>query len=154
MKNIISKKMSTIGLSGIRKMNEKALAMERAGQTVIHFEIGRPDFDTPEYIKKAAYESLERGEVFYTSNLGDMGLREQIAKKLHYQNNIPCRILCCIRNHRRNSSRPKVMKPPQPRWRTPAKLALQSQIAHLHVSCHSSFLWTLTLGVLMICGSF
>ncbi len=41
MKNIISKKMSTIGLSGIRKMNEKALAMERAGQTVIHFEIGR-----------------------------------------------------------------------------------------------------------------
>ncbi len=91
MKNIISKKMSTIGLSGIRKMNEKALAMERAGQTVIHFEIGRPDFDTPEYIKKAAYESLERGEVFYTSNLGDMGLREQIAKKLHYQNNIPCK---------------------------------------------------------------
>lgn len=91
MKNIISKKMSTIGLSGIRKMNEKALAMERAGQTVIHFEIGRPDFDTPEYIKKAAYESLERGEVFYTSNLGDMGLREQIAKKLYYQNNIPCK---------------------------------------------------------------
>ena len=91
MKNIISKKMSTIGLSGIRKMNEKALAMERAGQTVIHFEIGRPDFDTPEYIKKAAYESLERGEVFYTSNLGDMGLREQIAKKLNYQNNIPCK---------------------------------------------------------------
>ena len=91
MKNIISKKMSTIGLSGIRRMNEKALAMERAGQTVIHFEIGRPDFDTPEYIKKAAYESLERGEVFYTSNLGDMGLREQIAKKLNYQNNIPCK---------------------------------------------------------------
>ena len=91
MKNIISKKMSTIGLSGIRKMNEKALAMERAGKTVIHFEIGRPDFDTPEYIKKAAYESLERGEVFYTSNLGDMGLREQIAKKLNYQNNIPCK---------------------------------------------------------------
>ena len=89
MRNIISKKMSTIGLSGIRKMNEKALAMERAGKNVIHFEIGRPDFDTPEYIKKAAYESLERGEVFYTSNLGDMGLREAIAKKLNYQNGIP-----------------------------------------------------------------
>lgn len=89
MKNFVSSKMSTIGLSGIRKVNEKALAMERQGLNVIHFEIGRPDFDTPEYIKTAAKESLDRGEVFYTSNLGDMGLREQIAKKLNDQNHIP-----------------------------------------------------------------
>ena len=89
MRNFISDKMSTIGLSGIRKVNEKALAMERAGKKVIHFEIGRPDFDTPEYIKKAAVSSLNRGEVFYTSNLGDMGLREAIAEKLNKQNHIP-----------------------------------------------------------------
>lgn len=89
MRQFVSEKMNTIGLSGIRKVNEKALAMEREGKTVIHFEIGRPDFDTPEYIKKAAKESLDRGEVFYTSNLGDMGLREQIAKKLNDQNHIP-----------------------------------------------------------------
>ena len=89
MRNFISEKMSTIGLSGIRKVNEKALAMERAGKKVIHFEIGRPDFDTPEYIKKAAVASLDRGEVFYTSNLGDMGLREAIAEKLNKQNHIP-----------------------------------------------------------------
>ena len=63
--------------------------MEREGKNVIHFEIGRPDFDTPAYIKEAAKESLDRGEVFYTSNLGDMGLREQIAKKLNDQNHIP-----------------------------------------------------------------
>ena len=91
MKTFISEKMSTIGLSGIRKVNEKALAMERAGKKVIHFEIGRPDFDTPDYIKKAAKESLDRGEVFYTSNLGDMGLREAIAWKLETQNHIPCK---------------------------------------------------------------
>ena len=89
MRDFISSKMSTIGLSGIRKVNEKALAMEREGKTVIHFEIGRPDFDTPEYIKKAAKESLDRGEVFYTSNLGDMGLRKQIAEKLNKENHIP-----------------------------------------------------------------
>ena len=91
MKNFISEKMSVIGLSGIRKMNEKALAMEREGKKVIHFEIGRPDFDTPAYIKEEAKASLDRGEVFYTSNLGDMGLREQIAKKLNEQNSIPCK---------------------------------------------------------------
>ena len=89
MRDFISSKMSMIGLSGIRKVNEKALAMEREGKTVIHFEIGRPDFDTPEYIKKAAKESLDRGEVFYTSNLGDMGLRKQIAEKLNKENHIP-----------------------------------------------------------------
>ena len=46
--------------SGIRKVNEKALAMERAGETVIHFELGRPDFDTPEYIKNACIEDIKK----------------------------------------------------------------------------------------------
>ena len=49
--------------SGIRKVNEKALAMERAGETVIHFELGRPDFDTPEYIKNACIEDIKKGDV-------------------------------------------------------------------------------------------
>ena len=51
-------RMDRMAPSGIRKVNEKALAIERKGGSVIHFEIGRPDFDTPEYIKKAAIESL------------------------------------------------------------------------------------------------
>ena len=64
--------MDRMAPSGIRKVNEKALEMERAGKTVIHFEIGRPDFDTPDYIKKAAIESIQAGNVFYTSNFGTM----------------------------------------------------------------------------------
>ena len=74
--------------SGIRKVNEKALAMERAGENVIHFELGRPDFDTPEYIKEACIEDIRKGDVFYTSNFGTMELRETIAWKLKTQNNI------------------------------------------------------------------
>lgn len=70
MKNRIASRMDKLLPSGIRKVNEKALAMEREGKNVIHFEIGRPDFDTPDYIKKAAEDSLKRGEVFYTSNYG------------------------------------------------------------------------------------
>ena len=53
MKNFIAARMNELEPSGIRKVNEKALAMERAGETVIHFELGRPDFDTPAYIKDA-----------------------------------------------------------------------------------------------------
>ena len=84
----IADRMKGLVPSGIRKVNEKALAMERAGETVIHFEIGRPDFDTPEYIKEACAESLKKGEVFYTSNFGDMKLREQVAEYLEKQNHI------------------------------------------------------------------
>ena len=79
----IAARMDQLVPSGIRKVNEKALEMERAGETVYHFEIGRPDFDTPEYIKRACIESLENGEVFYTSNFGMMELRQTIADYLN-----------------------------------------------------------------------
>lgn len=69
-------------------MNEKALAMERAGEPILHFELGRPDFDTPEYIKKACIDSVNAGDVFYTSNYGTNELREAIAEKLRTQNGI------------------------------------------------------------------
>lgn len=85
--------------SGIRKVNEKAMALERAGEDIIHFEIGRPDFDTPESIKAAAVTSLAAGDVFYTSNYGKDSLREEIARKLLRENNVsyePAEILVTI----------------------------------------------------------
>lgn len=99
MNKKIAARMDMLAPSGIRKVNEKALAMERAGEKVIHFEIGRPDFDTPEYIKKACEKSLESGDVFYTSNFGSMELRTAIAEKLRKQNNIdykPTEILVTV----------------------------------------------------------
>ena len=88
MKNLIAERMDRLTPSGIRKVNEKALAMEREGKKIIHFEIGRPDFDTPEYIKKACIDSIQAGDVFYTSNFGTNELREAIAWKLRTQNGI------------------------------------------------------------------
>ena len=82
MRNFFAERMNNLLPSGIRKVNEKALEMERNGEKVIHFEIGRPDFDTPDYIKKEGINSIKRGEVFYTSNFGDMELRKEIAKSL------------------------------------------------------------------------
>jgi aspartate/methionine/tyrosine aminotransferase len=64
---------------------ERAQAMERAGASVIHLEIGEPDVDTPEVIKQAAYEAMQRGETQYTSSLGLLELREAICD--HYQAN-------------------------------------------------------------------
>ena len=84
----IAARMNRMAPSGIRKVNEKALAMERAGERVLHFEIGRPDFDTPEYIKRAAEQALADGKVHYTSNFGLMELRQAIADKLKRENNV------------------------------------------------------------------
>ena len=83
-----SKRMEALPFSGIRVMMERANRMQKEGQDVIHMEIGRPDFDTPEVIKKAAYDSLEKGHVFYTSNYGTPELRAAIAEKLTKENNV------------------------------------------------------------------
>ena len=84
----IASRMNRMAPSGIRKVNEKALAMERAGERVLHFELGPPDFDTPEYIKMAAYQALAEGKVHYTSNFGLMELRQAIVDKLKRENNV------------------------------------------------------------------
>ncbi len=57
---------------------ERAQEMERAGESVIHLEVGEPDFDTPEAIKNAAIEAIKRGETHYTHSLGTQLLREAI----------------------------------------------------------------------------
>ena len=74
-----AKRMECLPFSGIRAVMEKATKMQQAGEKVIHMEIGRPDFDTPQKIKDAAYKSLENGNVFYTSNYGTPAIRKAIA---------------------------------------------------------------------------
>lgn len=81
-------KMKKIGFSKIRRFKTMAEEMEAKGENVVHFEIGQPDFVTPQYIRNAACESLKRGSTSYTSNYGKLALREAIAEKLKKENNI------------------------------------------------------------------
>ncbi|MCK8600893.1 pyridoxal phosphate-dependent aminotransferase [Desulfoferrobacter suflitae] len=57
---------------------ERAQKMECAGESIIHLEIGEPDFETPEAIKSAAIDALHRGETRYTHSLGNAKLREAV----------------------------------------------------------------------------
>lgn len=84
MKNVpvIASRVAQIPFAGIRKVFEKANKLEAHGQKVIHFEIGRPDFDTPEHIKAAAKRALDKGFVHYTPNSGIPLLREALAMRL------------------------------------------------------------------------
>jgi aminotransferase len=75
-------KMARIRQSGIRRVAEKAWKMEAAGEKVIHFEIGRTDFDTPAPIKEAAIRAMNEGFVHYTGSMGVPSLRQAIAADL------------------------------------------------------------------------
>jgi len=58
----------------------KAKELERQGKSVIHLEIGEPDFDTPEHIRDAAKQALDDGFTHYGASAGQMELREAIAR--------------------------------------------------------------------------
>ena len=60
-----------------------ARALEASGRTVIHMEIGEPDFPTPEPVLAFARDAVAHGGIFYTSALGIPELREAIAQ--HYR---------------------------------------------------------------------
>lgn len=74
--------------STIRKIFERARAMEQEGRDIARMEIGRPDFDTPTHIKDALKEALDRGEVHYAPNQGIAPLREAISRKLRADNGL------------------------------------------------------------------
>lgn len=58
-----------------------AKAMKAEGRDVCGFGSGEPDFDTPEFIKKACIEAIEAGKTKYTPAPGIPELRKEIAAK-------------------------------------------------------------------------
>lgn len=77
-----SKRTTEIPFAGIRKVLEKAVRLEQERIKVINFGIGRPNFDTPSHIKKAAAKALDEGAVHYTHNAGIPELRNALSKKI------------------------------------------------------------------------
>lgn len=56
-------RLSDVRPSAIRAIFDRAVQIEKAGNAVIHFEIGRPDFDAPEVIEDATAKALADGLV-------------------------------------------------------------------------------------------
>nr|APO28378.1 DapC_direct: LL-diaminopimelate [uncultured bacterium] len=77
MRNPLSKKVTSIQPSGIRKFFDIVSEMD----DVISLGVGEPDFDTPWHIRDEGIYTLEKGRTFYTSNSGLKELREEIT---HY----------------------------------------------------------------------
>jgi aspartate aminotransferase len=50
--------------------------LEKQGQDILHFELGDPDFETPEHIVEAAYAALKKGETHYAPSAGLADLKQ------------------------------------------------------------------------------
>jgi aspartate aminotransferase len=75
-----AKRMSEIPPSGTLKVLGLAKKLEREGKDIVHLEVGEPDFDTPDHIKKAAEKALAEGMTKYVPSAGIPELREAIAE--------------------------------------------------------------------------
>ena len=58
----------------------RARALEEAGRSIIHLEIGEPDFDTVSPIRDAGAQAILRGDTHYTPALGLPALRNAISR--------------------------------------------------------------------------
>jgi len=74
--------MNVFKPSGTIAMAEKARELAKSGRKIYNLDVGEPDFDTPEHIKRAAIEALMEGFTHYTSSLGIIDLRRAIAEHL------------------------------------------------------------------------
>ncbi|MFH0846443.1 MAG: pyridoxal phosphate-dependent aminotransferase [Chloroflexota bacterium] len=85
----LSEKMSRLGSESAFKVLAQAQALEAKGKSVVHLEIGEPDFDTPKHISEAAGEGLRRGMTHYVNAQGIIPLREAIAREMSRTRGVP-----------------------------------------------------------------
>lgn len=86
MKKRIASRMTTIAPSLTLAISAKAKAMKAAGEDVVSFGVGEPDFNTPMPIIDAAKAALDNGCTKYTPSSGLLPLRQAICKKFEKDN--------------------------------------------------------------------
>ena len=84
----LSKKMSNISPSGTVVLAQKARQLKAQGKDIIELGEGEPDFNTPEFIIRYAYQSAQNGATKYTSVSGTPELKNKIAQKFRKENKI------------------------------------------------------------------
>src|SRR5665213_3737765 len=77
---LLARRMSRLGTETAFEVLSKAKALERQGRSIIHLEIGEPDFETPGNIVEAAVDALRTGWTHYGPSAGLPDLRETIAQ--------------------------------------------------------------------------
>ena len=79
----LARRMERIQPFYVMDLLARARELEARGRSIVHMEIGEPDFATPEPIVRAGHEALTAGKTHYTPALGLAELRRAIAE--HYR---------------------------------------------------------------------
>ena len=89
IESMIAERMGRLGTETAFEVLARARALERQGKSVVHLEIGEPDFDTPAHIREAAKRALDAGATHYGPSAGLPELREAIAEDIEKTRGVP-----------------------------------------------------------------
>jgi aspartate/methionine/tyrosine aminotransferase len=78
----LASKMNRLGIESAFKVLAQAQALEAKGMSIVHLEIGEPDFDTPQNIRNAATKAMNSGATHYSNSQGIIPLRKAIAAEM------------------------------------------------------------------------
>jgi aspartate/methionine/tyrosine aminotransferase len=81
-------RMARLGTETAFEVLNKARALERQGKSIIHLEIGEPDFDTPANVIEAGVDALHKGWTHYGPSAGLPELRDAIADYVSRTRNV------------------------------------------------------------------
>ena len=76
----LARRMSRLGTETAFEVLNKARALEAQGKSIIHLEIGEPDFDTPANVVEAGIDALRKGWTHYGPSAGQPELRRALAE--------------------------------------------------------------------------
>lgn len=85
----LARRMSRLGTETAFEVLARARALEAQGRSIVHLEIGEPDFDTPSNIVRAGQEALQKGATHYGPAPGLPELRKAIAEDVSRTRGIP-----------------------------------------------------------------
>jgi len=78
-----------LSVEGAFAVLAKARSLEAQGKSIVHLEIGEPDFETPKHIKDAAVRSIMAGDTHYAPSAGLMELRKAVADHVTATRGVP-----------------------------------------------------------------
>ncbi len=84
----ISDSLNRIKPSATMVITAKAAQLKREGKKVIGLSAGEPDFDTPDHVKVAAIDAINKGYTKYTNVEGIPELRQAIIDKFKKDNGL------------------------------------------------------------------
>ncbi|NLT94765.1 MAG: pyridoxal phosphate-dependent aminotransferase [Clostridia bacterium] len=84
----LAKRVTVIEPSATLALMAKAKALKNEGKKVLEFQVGEPDFDTPDHVKQEGIKAIEENFTHYTPNAGTLEIKKAVIEKLKRDNNL------------------------------------------------------------------